>query len=173
MFKCRFHQQTKCLWENIKSSKINLVLPPWILFLSTIIFLPNFVASNYQKGITDIWIIFVSYSVYIGLPLFSSLDSCPPKVLDVRLFLGFWISLCFLKTLQMFHYFKIIYIIRLLKSVTNLVGIGSVIILMFSSCSFLWSYIEHLKVSQTRWNYAVEPYGWTHNLKKVVHFIFI
>ena len=87
MFKCKFHQQTKLLWRKFKFSKINMVLRfyPLEIFLSTVISLPNFVTSNYQKVIADIWVIFVSYSFYIGLPFFWSLDLCLPKILDAHL----------------------------------------------------------------------------------------
>ena len=84
-FKYKFHQQTKFLWEKIKFSKIVWFYLLEIFSLSTIIFLPNFVASNYQKVIADIWIMFASYLFNIGFPLFWSLDQCPPKILDGRL----------------------------------------------------------------------------------------
>ena len=84
MFEFKFHQQAKFLWGRIKFSKINLVLPLWVsFFLSPIIFLPNFVAFNYQKVITNMWIIFASF--YIALPLIWILDPCPPKILDAHL----------------------------------------------------------------------------------------
>ena len=79
MFKYKFHQQTKFL-----CGKIKLVWLTWF-FLPANIFLPNFVASNYQKVIADIWIIFVFYSFHIGFSFFWSLDPCPPKILDARL----------------------------------------------------------------------------------------
>ena len=79
MFKYKFHQQTKFL-----CGKIKFVWLTWF-FLPANIFLPNFVASNYQKVIADIWIIFVFYSFHIGFSFFWSLDPCPPKILDARL----------------------------------------------------------------------------------------
>ena len=72
--------------QNFTEERLNSQKLIWFylleFFLFTIIFLPNFVASNYKKVIADIWIIFVSYSFYICLPLFWGLDPCPPKILD-------------------------------------------------------------------------------------------
>ena len=80
--------------ERLNSQKLIWFYLLEIFHLSTIIFLPNFVASNYQKIIADIWIIFVSYSFYIGLPLFWSLDPCPPKILDASLCIGLLMKEC-------------------------------------------------------------------------------
>ena len=50
--------------QNLSDEKLNPQKLIWIYplekkFLSTIICVPNFVASNYQKVITVIWLIFV------------------------------------------------------------------------------------------------------------------
>ena len=70
-FKCMFHQETKALWEKNKFSKTNLVLSHWKKVLSTIMCVPDFVASNYEKVTSILQIYdFVPLSFYIGLPLF-------------------------------------------------------------------------------------------------------
>ena len=85
MFKCKFHQQRKFLRGKIRLSKINLVLLPWNFLFSMIIFLTNFVASNYLKVIADTWII-LFYSFYIGLPFFWSPEPNPPKILHACMY---------------------------------------------------------------------------------------
>ena len=57
------------------------------------------------------------------------------KKLHHRCSLGFLIRLCFLKTFQRFYYFKILYIIRLLKSVRRLARWN---LECNDICSFLW-----------------------------------
>ena len=53
---------------------------------STIICVPNFLASNYQKVIANIWLIFVFFFFFFFFLLLLNLDPCPLKVLDPRLF---------------------------------------------------------------------------------------
>ena len=69
----------------IKFSKISLVLPPSKYF-TTIICVPNFVASNYQK-VTDVSPIYdvCSFRFRFILVCFESLEPCPLKILDTRL----------------------------------------------------------------------------------------
>ena len=47
---------------------------------------PNFLASNYQKVMTDIWLIFVSFRFILVCPLSKVwLDPCTLKILDAHL----------------------------------------------------------------------------------------
>ena len=56
--------------EKLNSQKLIWFCLPEKKFLSPIICVPNFVASNCQKVITIIWLIFVFVSFYTSLPLF-------------------------------------------------------------------------------------------------------
>ena len=84
IFKCKFHQQTKSLWEKIKFSKIILVLPPWKSLFSTIIFVSNFVlqlSESFYRYMTYIRFFFVLYWVAPFLmfrPLPSKNPRCTP-----------------------------------------------------------------------------------------------
>ena len=85
MLECNFTSKQNFSEERLNFEKLIWFYLLKLFFLSTIIFVPNFAAFNYQKVIADIWIIFFSYSFCIDLPLFWSLDPCPPKILGARL----------------------------------------------------------------------------------------
>ena len=75
-----FHQQTKSLWGKIKFSKLIWFYLLEKILLSTIICVPNYVASNYQKLITDLFF-FVLYWFAPFLkfgPLPSENSRCAP-----------------------------------------------------------------------------------------------
>ena len=107
MFKCKFHQQTKSLWKRIKFSKIDFVLLPWKNFLSTIIWVLNFVASSYQNVITNIWLVTVYFLFNICSPLSQSLGACPQKIIDACLLLKcFFLQASILDNILLIHTWK-------------------------------------------------------------------
>ena len=81
MFKCKFTRKQNLSEERLISQRLILFYFLENTFLSTIICVPNFVGSNHQKVITDIWLIRFFFVLYWIVPFlkFRPIPSEKPR----------------------------------------------------------------------------------------------